>query len=692
MVFNPLFLQVINNQETPAVNKTQKMTGPSYLFSDIIKVCLDKSETGASAASNEASSENNLLSNLVSALSGQTAKSPVEELLNAGQFTLGGTTLQSKSFNIATMAGAPEEESLQEEDPSDVNSLLVGNSELFNFINDLISNQQFDGKISVVNTVTDESGNTVSYEKINNVSSSQDMTAGGLLDLLKQGNTIAVENSAAQSSNGLLITLVQMPGSGKLQNADAASALLTGNQLSSMSANNAVEKAGLAEPLYKLNFSLVENQETAEPVLEKQGPIIKFPFSSALNEAGNLPGNNLSAASSSADAFTGQISSENTAASSVNNNQPAQSGENVSGQNDALLNENTLQSGAPSEAEAKIQEKPAENIELTGKTVLLKDEASKDSAAKMSKFARIERIKTDSGVQAKAAAEPEMQKQEFQTSEQVDSERVNARQVNSEQDVSKNLEETGSKKAAAENHSVKMSSSTPQNQKEQELNQAQGTEKQESQAAAADKTEIKNTEKSETNNSGKEQNHQSKDNAPASEHQEVKVKTQDEHSFNIGNVSKTHDTTVHVKQPAENGLFGEAAKTVKAAEVMNEISKFIRQGDKNSIVLKIDPENLGTVKIALDITDKLVHANIEVENESARKLMENNLNQLYNSLNQSGVQLNSINISLANQEQKQAKAQHSKRKPFNIEIDKDSDDTSTMRQKQMGYNTYDYLV
>ncbi|MGE5409510.1 MAG: flagellar hook-length control protein FliK, partial [Clostridiales bacterium] len=177
----------------------------------------------------------------------------------------------------------------------------------------------------------------------------------------------------------------------------------------------------------------------------------------------------------------------------------------------------------------------------------------------------------------------------------------------------------------------------------------------------------------------------------SSDKQDFKVKIQDSH-INSNEQIKLSGNEVKGKTIAENAFTNTPVKTVKAAEVMKEISGFIQKNDSHSITLKIDPESLGSVKIALDVVDKIVHANIEVENEAAKKMVENNLNQLYNSLNQNGVQFSSINISLANHEQKQQKSFNPKRKMFQSEQDGDYDDKSVSDGRKMGYNTYEYLI
>lgn len=748
MVFNPLFLQVVNNQETQLLNKAQKLSGPSYLFSDIIKVQLDKNETGSLTAGKETAADNNLLSSIVSALSSQSDALPLAQMQNAPGINV-NSALGMKSFNPNVLLQQMDKDASEEKDTAgsseDINSLLVGNTELFNFINELLTNHQFDGKISIVASGDEGAENKDALKNPSGSQPLENLNAGEVLSLLKDGKTIAVENSAFQSNNGLLITLVELSGdAAKTQSGstvvnssgeegampeamNTASAQTLAGIMASQTAGTGDTDLQASGPLYKLKFSLVDNQEASGLAMGTEKPIIKLPFSNDMNAAANpetVMDESLKALSKDPAAAAMTPEGEGPALKSGNENAKIEPGtlkgtastqtapvvpegskgtplvENEADSNtidaDGLLpdvkvkNEDTLKG-----EDDTVKGDPAEkNIakDNAAKDAITEDNITKDPGVKSGKFINIERVKTDSGIQAKETKTPaeqqkiELPDQEISKKDLPASGTINSDEMKTQKTIAgtdKKMEETGSSK---------LQDAAALNQKEKDVKASSPQEKQDSSSPSEVKTETKDSAKNEMNSSSKEQNHQSPESSLSGDHPETKGKTQEDHAFNIGTQTKTGESTFTVKHTTDSSPFGEAAKTVKAAEVMKEISKFIQQGDRSSIVLKIDPESLGTVKIALDLADKVVHANIEVENEAARKLMENNLNQLYNSLNQNGLQLNSINISLANQEQKQGKMPNHKRRAFMDDGGKDSDEIGELRQKQMGYNTYDYLI
>jgi flagellar hook-length control protein FliK len=135
---------------------------------------------------------------------------------------------------------------------------------------------------------------------------------------------------------------------------------------------------------------------------------------------------------------------------------------------------------------------------------------------------------------------------------------------------------------------------------------------------------------------------------------------------------------------------GENTKTIELSEFVDEVSKLAEDGKEKNIVLKLVPETLGKVKVSLNITDNIVSANIEVENESVKSIVQNNSENLRNSLMQQGLQLNSLNISLSSNEQKAGKSSVSKKKQ--AILSKIDEKESRKVSKNLGYNTYEYLI
>jgi flagellar hook-length control protein FliK len=137
----------------------------------------------------------------------------------------------------------------------------------------------------------------------------------------------------------------------------------------------------------------------------------------------------------------------------------------------------------------------------------------------------------------------------------------------------------------------------------------------------------------------------------------------------------------------------EPQKTVNVSEIIKEFSKNIQQGDKQSITYQLTPENLGKVKLVIDLVHNQVNTHIEVENDQVRQFIQSNIEQLKDSLKQSGVQLSNVNISLANYEKGSAKsfAQNKKASGKTARV-KASEEPEPEVNRTMGYNTYEFLA
>jgi flagellar hook-length control protein FliK len=86
---------------------------------------------------------------------------------------------------------------------------------------------------------------------------------------------------------------------------------------------------------------------------------------------------------------------------------------------------------------------------------------------------------------------------------------------------------------------------------------------------------------------------------------------------------------------------------------------------------------------------------VEVENETVGHIViRNNVDQLKHNLMQSGVHVNSINISYHNSDQKQQGFNNQKRKNSRYcqKMNELEEVDESIVSKKMGYNTYEYLA
>lgn len=163
----------------------------------------------------------------------------------------------------------------------------------------------------------------------------------------------------------------------------------------------------------------------------------------------------------------------------------------------------------------------------------------------------------------------------------------------------------------------------------------------------------------------------------------------------IAQVNLINNDLDKIKQSYETKLFYESTKTLKQEEIISEFSRFIQQGEKQSISFQLTPENLGKVKLVVDLVDDIITTKIEVENEQIKQFIQSNIEQLKNNLQSSGIQLTNINISLADYSQKQNQKIINEKKKYNSRIENEENlktEKEPKIKKNLGYNTYEYLA
>lgn len=159
------------------------------------------------------------------------------------------------------------------------------------------------------------------------------------------------------------------------------------------------------------------------------------------------------------------------------------------------------------------------------------------------------------------------------------------------------------------------------------------------------------------------------------------------------NVFKSELHNQETKFTSHQAEMVEKVKIISSGEMVREVYKVLESGEKQSIVLRLVPKELGAIKVMLDTIDNVLTAKVEVENESVGSVIRNNVDQLKHNLAQSGVHVNSINISYHNSDQKQHGFNNQKRKnPAYLENNELEVVDDTIVTKKMGYNTYEFLA
>ncbi|MEW6652370.1 MAG: flagellar hook-length control protein FliK [Bacteroidota bacterium] len=148
-----------------------------------------------------------------------------------------------------------------------------------------------------------------------------------------------------------------------------------------------------------------------------------------------------------------------------------------------------------------------------------------------------------------------------------------------------------------------------------------------------------------------------------------------------------------IKLQAEPKHSNTVLKTIKQQEILPELSKMVLNGERQTMTLQLTPENLGRVKLTVDMIDNQIITKIEVESEQVKQFVQSNLDQLKQNMQSAGVPLTNVNVSLSD-EQKNQKLFTQKKKSLTGQEKEDiiEEVTRFNTRKQMGYNTYEFTA
>ncbi|MCC5909798.1 MAG: flagellar hook-length control protein FliK, partial [Clostridiaceae bacterium] len=100
-------------------------------------------------------------------------------------------------------------------------------------------------------------------------------------------------------------------------------------------------------------------------------------------------------------------------------------------------------------------------------------------------------------------------------------------------------------------------------------------------------------------------------------------------------------------------------------QVIHKVDTIYKSG-KNQLSLQLTPENLGKLSIKLISENNDIKAKVYVESLQVKEVIENNLNQLRDSLREKGIYIGSLEVSVGGDGEDFQKDRHLASNPFRI--------------------------
>jgi flagellar hook-length control protein FliK len=109
---------------------------------------------------------------------------------------------------------------------------------------------------------------------------------------------------------------------------------------------------------------------------------------------------------------------------------------------------------------------------------------------------------------------------------------------------------------------------------------------------------------------------------------------------------------ISAKKEIANATLKRSLNTTDIINQINERLKFEFKGDTSEIRVRLNPENLGDVTLKISTLNGIVTAQFLAENERVKEIIESNFNILKNSLENQGIEIGSLSVSVGQENSK----------------------------------------
>lgn len=144
--------------------------------------------------------------------------------------------------------------------------------------------------------------------------------------------------------------------------------------------------------------------------------------------------------------------------------------------------------------------------------------------------------------------------------------------------------------------------------------------------------------------------------------------------------------------PVENAATTQTyTQTVHVTEMIDRIAEHIRIAvatDATTIEMQLNPENLGKLFLQISSKEGIVQAQITAQNENVREMLQTQMLELQEKLNQAGVKVQAIEVTVASHEFERNLEQNQN---FNQQQNENSNQKSSSQRRNLNMDSLDEL-
>lgn len=124
-----------------------------------------------------------------------------------------------------------------------------------------------------------------------------------------------------------------------------------------------------------------------------------------------------------------------------------------------------------------------------------------------------------------------------------------------------------------------------------------------------------------------------------------------------GDFAKSSESASHAESARAARPLTPAASSRTMEKVENALKEAAKSRDGKTISLRLDPPELGSVKIDVSMRDGTLHARIVAESPAVNQLLRDKAHELQTTLRKLGLQVDTVSVSVSNQDDRSANNQ-----------------------------------
>lgn len=159
-------------------------------------------------------------------------------------------------------------------------------------------------------------------------------------------------------------------------------------------------------------------------------------------------------------------------------------------------------------------------------------------------------------------------------------------------------------------------------------------------------------------------------------------------------VFATQENQTQTVQTTQNTFVQTYQQTIDVQDVMEQIvqsARLLTSNSSTTMEMQLNPENLGKIYMEISTKEGIVSAKLVAQNESVREALQAQVAELKQSLNQAGVKVNAVEVTVSSHEFERNLEQNQQQEEQLAEKREEQEQSGDRRRRNLNLNSLDEL-